>query len=169
MRISVSNTDKAIQGLDIKKSLSIICRDSGYFRISLFSPTMFKQDSKVRIAVFFEIKMLKTLASWKPTALFCRLPRIYIWLRLYTIQYLNSKECPQRFLCHNPTSTAFSSQSNQTNFSWGCHTYWVKLWQQKNRHLIFWWFCQTPVQSDSPVQVSRTRSWLCFPPVTSNK
>ena len=25
-------------------------------------------------------------------------------------------------------------------------------------------FCQTPVQSDSPVQVSRTRSWLCFPP-----
>ena len=28
------------------------------------------------------------------------------------------------------------------------------------------YFCQTPVQSDSPVQVSRTRSWLCFPCVT---
>ena len=27
-------------------------------------------------------------------------------------------------------------------------------------------YCQTPVQSDSTVQVSRTRSLLCFPPVT---
>ena len=28
-------------------------------------------------------------------------------------------------------------------------------------------YCQTPVQSDSTVQVSRTRSWLCFPLVTT--
>ena len=44
-------------------------------------------------------------------------------------------------------------------------TWWVLTVDTMEINLPY--FCQTPVQSDSPLQVRRTRSWLCFPPVTT--